>query len=245
MVFYQGRRTALGASCRSPVLLAAVATLFLPALGNKRGFKCTDENIQSICLPDNYSKFELPYTEQTNNIGISIDIDEVLRINDATYSITFSTYFNVEWNERRLNVGPEFGASLRSTNSSDPVMVPMNLEFIKDLWVPNIFIYNLKTYKVINVLSKLAGLWIDTDKNVLYSQATHITFICPMRFDKFPLDTQTCKFSVGSYSYDSTKLLFLTRNFGYSSKETNSIALDYDISKFRKLIIPKVTLSFY
>ena len=71
---------------------------------------------------------------------------------------------------------------LRATNSSDPVMVPMNLEFIKDLWVPNIFIYNLKTYKVINVLSKLAGLWIDTDKNVLYSQATHITFICPMRF---------------------------------------------------------------
>ena len=121
---------------------------------------------------------------------------------------------------------------LRATNSSDPVMVPMNLEFIKDLWVPNIFIYNLKTYKVINVLSKLAGLWIDTDKNVLYSQATHITFICPMRFDKFPLDTQTCRFRVGSYSYDSSKLLFITKNCGYSSKETNSIALDYDIRKF-------------
>ena len=107
----------------------------------------------------------------------------------------------------------------------------MNLEFIKDLWMPNIFIYNLKTYKVIDVLSKLAGLWIDTEKNVLYSQATHITFICPMRFDKFPLDTQTCRFSVGSYSYDSSKLLFLTKNYGYSSKETNSIALDYDIRK--------------
>jgi hypothetical protein len=24
----------------------------------------------------------------------------------------------------------------------------MNLEFVKDLWLPNIFIYNLKTYKV-------------------------------------------------------------------------------------------------
>merc|ERR1719282_1861211 len=109
-------------------------------------------------------------------------------------------------------------------------MVPMNLEFIKELWVPNIFIYNLKTYKVLNVLSKLAGLWIDTEKKVLYSQATHITFICPMRFDKFPLDTQTCKFRVGSYSYDSSKLLFITKNAGYSSGGTNSIALDYDIS---------------
>ena len=206
---------------------------FFPVGKRGRGFKCGSGTMKSICLPANYSKFELPHTEQVNNIGISIDIDEVLRINDGTYSITFATYFNVEWNERRLNVSPEFGASLRQgPNSSDPVMVPMNLEFIKDLWVPNIFIYNLKTYKVIDVLSKLAGLWIDTDKNVLYSQATHITFICPMRFDKFPLDTQTCKFSVGSYSYDSTKLVFITRNFGYSSKETNSIALDYDISKY-------------
>jgi hypothetical protein len=35
--------------------------------------------------------------------------------------------------------------------------------------------------QVIDVLSKMAGLWIDTNKTVLYSQATHITFICPMR----------------------------------------------------------------
>jgi hypothetical protein len=37
--------------------------------------------------------------------------------------------------------------------------------------------------QVIDVLSKMAGLWIDTNKTVLYSQATHITFICPMRED--------------------------------------------------------------
>ena len=59
-------------------------------------------------------------------------------------------------------------------NNSSPV--PMNLEFVKDLWLPNIFIYNLKTYKVIDVLSKLAGLWIDTKKLILYSQATHIRY---------------------------------------------------------------------
>ena len=29
-----------------------------------------------------------------------------------------------------------------------------------------------------------------------FTQATHINFICPMRFDNFPLDTQTCKFQV-------------------------------------------------
>ena len=214
------------------LILVVSVILIVSAVKAKRGFTCKDGVHKSICLPENYSKFELPFTEVTNKIGISIDIDDVLRINDGTYSITFSTYFNVEWNERRLSVQPDFGSTLRPPNSTENVMVPMNLEFIKELWVPNIFIYNLKTYKVIDVLSKLAGLWIDTEKNVLYSQATHITFICPMRFDKFPLDTQTCKFSVGSYSYDSSKMLFITKNFGYSSKDTNSIALDYDISKY-------------
>ena len=49
----------------------------------KRGFTCKDGVHKSICLPENYSKFELPFTEKTNQIGISIDIDDVLRINDA------------------------------------------------------------------------------------------------------------------------------------------------------------------
>ena len=44
----------------------------------------------------------------------------------------------------------------------------VNLELINSLWVPNIFIYNLKTFRVIDVLSKLAGLWIDSRKRIYY-----------------------------------------------------------------------------
>ena len=103
-----------------------------------------------------------------------MDIDEVRHVNDQDYSITISMYFNVEWNEPRLN--------MVTSNSSETVMVPTSVELVKDLWLPNIFIYNLKTFKVIDVLSKLSGLWIDTKKNVLYSQATLIKIMCPMRF---------------------------------------------------------------
>ena len=53
-----------------------------------------------------------------------------------------------------------------------------------------------------------------------------------MSFDKFPLDQQRCMFRVGSYSYDSSKMVFITKKQGYSSKKSNSIALDYEISKF-------------
>ena len=138
-----------------------------------------------------------------------MDINEVMEISDKDYSITIAMYFAVEWQEPRLKLLPKSGAP--------EDLVPTSVELIQDLWLPNPFIYNLKTFKVIDVLSKLSGLWIDSDKNVLYSQATQITIMCPMRFDKFPFDTQTCKFRVGSYSYDMSKMHFITKNAGKTS----------------------------
>ena len=35
------------------------------------------------------------------------------------------------------------------------------------------------------------------EREVLYVTATRIRFMCPMNFNKFPMDTQTCKFQVG------------------------------------------------
>lgn len=207
----------------------------LSAAAAKNGFRCNNDKPVPVCLPKEYSKFELPTKGGLNIIRVTIEISEVLRINDKDYSITFACYFNVQWLEKRISLGPEFGREQAgpgvNTTGNPDIIVPMNLEFVKDLWLPNIFIYNLKTYKVIDVLNKLAGLWIGGDRTVLYSQATHITFICPMRFDKFPLDTQRCKFQVGSYSYDDTIMRFITEVAGYSpSKGGNSIALDYAIN---------------
>ena len=45
-------------------------------------------------------------------------------------------------------------------------------------------------FQVIDVLSKLAGLWVNGRNEIMYSQASQITFICPMIFNYFPLDTQ-------------------------------------------------------
>jgi len=194
------------------------------------GFKCSNDISKPVCIPDNYSKFELPHTEQTNVIGIAMDIDEVMEISDKDYSITIAMYFNVFWYEPRLKLVSSVGASLRPENSTEPVLVPTSVDLIQDLWLPNPFIYNLKTFKLIDgAMSKLSGLWIASDKKLTYGQTTHITFICPMKFNKFPFDTQICKFRVGSYNQDSSKVLFVTKHYGFSSKKANSIALDYGV----------------
>ena len=36
----------------------------------------------------------------------------------------------------------------------------------------------------------ISGIWIDSNLDVMYALATRITFICPMRFNAFPMDIQ-------------------------------------------------------
>ena len=235
-------------SCKTnPLFIFLLLAMFANTEGAKPGggFGCKSQNVNTLkgasqaCLPKEYSKYELPNPSGVNPIRVELLIQEVLRINDKDYSITFSCYYNIYWPDKRIRLSPDFGREMLSKEQinnpnfnltlSPDVSVPMNLEMIKDLWLPNILIYNLKTFKVMDVLSKLAGLWISADYTVLYSTATHITFICPMHFDKFPLDTQSCKFQVGSYSYDDSQMTFTTLRAGYDGKLENSIALDYAI----------------
>ena len=196
------------------------------------------------CLPQDYAKFALPVKNGINEIKIEISVDEVLKIDDQDYSITFSAYFNTQWKDRRITLKNGFGREQAGPGvnpiNNPAIYVPFNREIVNDLWLPNIFIYNLKEYKIQKVLESLDGIWIAGDKTVLYSQAAHITFVCPMKFERFPLDTQKCKFLVGSYSYDDKKMQFTTKEANYFKVEQesvgyqdirkgNTIILDYDI----------------
>lgn len=207
-------------------LLLWAKTKFVAALGVSENIACGSMIPTYVCLPRNYSSMDIPMTDVPNHIGIEIHISDVLKINDRDFSITFSLYFNVQWREPRLQIDQNF---FQNRSIDVDQLQPVDLNLINDLWVPNVFIYNLKTFKVIDVLSKLAGLWVNAKNEIMYSQASQITFICPMIFNYFPLDTQVCKFQVGSYSYNMEKMIFAVSKLGYAHT-SRSIVLDYDIA---------------
>ena len=92
------------------------------------------------------------------------------------YGVEFSTYFNVMWQEPRLHIPKRF---LNELDDSSDSMIPVNLELVKELWLPNIFIYNLKTFKV-----------IDLDLTFT-NQQTYIFHHCNCILTKFYSKTQT------------------------------------------------------
>ena len=49
-----------------------------------------------------------------------------------------------------------------------------------------------------------------------------------MRFERYPLDYQVCKFKIGSYAYDENKMKFKTNLLQYNNKLRNTI-LDYNV----------------
>ena len=105
--------------------------------------------------------------------------------------------------------------------------IPVDVSFIKEFWLPDAEILNLKEFKTLDVLSKLEGLWLNRNFEIMYAVATRITFICPMTFNAFPLDVQICRFQVGSFNYDTSKMIFLDE-FIANASNIRSV-LDYDI----------------
>ena len=165
--------------------------------------------VLGFCLPSTYQKLESPTPDGAVHVDINVEILDILSVNDKEFSITMSMYFSVQWREGRIV----------TNNTIEPgSWYPISLEFLNEIWIPNVFIYNLKTFQNVAVLKKLAGVWIIGGKggtDVFYNQFTTVTFMCPMRYEKFPLDSHICKFRVGSTNMDINYMRFGETTVGY------------------------------
>ena len=169
---------------RSFFVLFMVTAIF----GEDEGsFICTSG--RSICIPKNYSKYDLPETK--TKVSLGIDIMDIPNIDDNNFSVTFIAYLDIVWKDPRLIMTSD------SANSSEEKWIPMRVDesFINELWLPDLLIKHLKDFRLQEVLSKLEGIWINQG-SITYNIRTKITFLCPMAFDNFPLDTQICPFQV-------------------------------------------------
>ena len=88
------------------------------------------------------------YFSGKNHVNIEVGIMDIMGVNDKEFSVTLTMYFNVKWNEPRIETNNTF---------IEGDMVPIDIQFLNQLWVPNIFIYDLRNFAALSVLKKLAG----------------------------------------------------------------------------------------
>ena len=96
-----------------------------------------------FCLPDNYEKFTRP-TEGVLDIELEIDVIETQAFDDTDFTVKLMLYFGAAWIEPRI-----------ISNSSKKY--PIDLAYMDEFWVPDIYIYNMKRFKAERILTDLAG----------------------------------------------------------------------------------------
>ena len=76
---------------------------------------------------------------------------EILEVDDIKHTLTMKMHLGVHWTEPRL-VCPQ--------NNIELGKVPLDLQFLDHLWLPDLDIYNIKLIQDFKVLKKLAGIMI-------------------------------------------------------------------------------------
>ena len=70
-------------------------------------------------------------------------------------------YFTVIWHDQRF---------VTNNTVANDTYTPIDLNFLNHVWVPNIFIYDLRSFGAMNVLKKLAGVYIIGTDRIYYQQ---------------------------------------------------------------------------
>jgi len=146
---------------------------------------------------------------------------------------------NVKWKDRRIERRRGFGRSVAAPGvdyrNNPDVYVPVDVSMMDSMWVPNLFVYDLvalhsPVWRPGGKRTATDGLWVATDGTVLFSQSVTLTLKCSMCLSAFPMDTHVCKMRFGSYSYDDTKMVFLTEaDSGFFQGGRNRAALSFHV----------------
>lgn len=105
--------------------------------------------VESYCLPANYDSLQVPFNEK-GMVEVSVDFDtlQILEVDDIKFTVSFSMYFGIRWNDERIK-GPPI--------EDETYYQPIDTGFIKNLWVPDIYLWYLKSIDVLDFLIPFAG----------------------------------------------------------------------------------------
>merc|ERR1711953_665479 len=157
--------------------------------------------------------------KKPTDISMGFDNFEILKIDDKDFTVEVNVYLIVKWKDSRIIIN---FAELGNLNETLGEWIPVELELVDRIWLPDTEILRLKGFHSLEVLGRLQGLWMSISYEMLFVLATRIRFMCPM-------NEQMCKFQVGSFNYDNTKMKYHTYFLPKLPNSTDPI-LDYEVT---------------
>ena len=103
----------------------------------------------NACLANDYDNSVKPFSDEIMNIKLDFDITQIIAVDESDFTITFKMYFGIRWHEPRM-ICP---LCLEE-------YTPLDLSFLEKIWVPDVYIYNLKRISSTRILTDFAGNYL-------------------------------------------------------------------------------------
>ena len=132
-----------------------------------------------VIVPENYNKFQRPLEDQSKIIEVYVGlyITKILDIDFRTSDMTLNVEVLVKWRDELIDIMVEDGGKIR-------------LENLTDIWTPDLYIYNLKEFRIHTIDSNIPFLLLQKDNNGIVnierSFEAEICITCDAQFDHFP-----------------------------------------------------------
>jgi hypothetical protein len=114
--------------------------------------RCSDPKVRAtmpFCLEDSYSKHQRPFRNSVLNIILDVWVTDIVYVIDYANTLTIDMFVDMYWKDSRIVMSQN--ESFWQNN--DEVAVDRRL--ISFVWMPDLDIYNVKTFEQSSIIDKL------------------------------------------------------------------------------------------
>jgi len=173
-----------------------------------------------IILESGYNLQERPKTSNSNKpllIKASVNLRNILQVSEKEQLVSLETTLRLFWKDMRIKPRQEHIESEDSIGQ----YITLNPSKAGSIWMPDIFIDQVKTLRVPSFFTRPASLRVYNDSTIRYSSRFNFDVACNMDFHRFPVDEQYCQVKFESFGFTNKQIHLEWMDLSQSHVNTN------------------------
>ena len=192
----------------------SVSRMILPYQGQCQQ-SCRDRKHENILkITDDYNHHLPPQQEYPIRVNFSINLRNVLEVNEVAETVSLETTLRMYWRDERLSLN--FESLPESFFTHNKQFISLHPDVANMIWIPDIFIDQAVSLRRPKFHVPAASLRVYRDGTIRYSSRVNYDVACSMDFHFYPHDVQKCNVRFESFGHTSQEL-----SFDWIREETN------------------------
>jgi len=179
-----------------------------------------------ILLEPDYSLHQRPPTDEGQPLLIqaSINLRNILEVREKEQLVSLETTLRLYWKDSRLRPDAKY---LESSDSFGEY-VALNPSKADVIWMPDIFIDQVKAIRTPTYYTRPASIRVYNDSTIRYSSRFNFDVACNMEFHRFPVDEQYCQIKFESFGFTNKQVQMAWLNASQSNVNANISLAQFD-----------------